>query len=68
MDQLTGKGFTETRREPGPMDSGLIEFAKIPLLTTLSKDRGQWSVDLDVDGWKPSDRVVFPLFHGFGVG
>lgn len=48
--QLIGNGFTETLREPGPTDSGVIAFRREPIEVRLIKDRSQWSVDLLVDG------------------
>lgn len=66
--QLHERGFKETHRETGPMDSGLIAFRRDPVEIRLVKDRSQWSVDLIDDGWGPEDRVSFPLFHGFARG
>jgi hypothetical protein len=65
--QLLSSGFTETRRESGTMDSGLIVFHREPVEVRLVKDRSQWSVDLIADGWDERDRVAFPLFHGFAL-
>lgn len=49
------------------MDSGLIVFRREPVEVRLVKDHTQWSVDLLADGWRESDRLNFPLFHGFAL-
>ena len=64
---LDSKGFVETHREAGTMDSGVIVFRREPVEVRLVKDRSQWSVDLIANGWRERDRVPFPLFHGFAL-
>jgi hypothetical protein len=65
--QLASRGFVETHREPGTMDSGLIAFRREPVEVRLVKDRSQWSVDLRADGWPERDRLNFPLLDGFAL-
>jgi hypothetical protein len=67
VQQLSSSGFVETHREGGTMDSGLIVFRCEPVEVRLVKDHSQWSVDLLADGWRESDRLNFPLFHGFAL-
>ncbi len=65
--QLESSGFTRTHEEVGTMDSAVIAFHRTPVEIRLVKGRSQWSADLIADGWPERDRVVFPLFHGFGL-
>ena len=63
--QLDEKGFRETHREWGGMDSGVIVCRREPLEIGLVKERSQWMLDLSVDGWR--ETVAFPLLEGFGL-
>jgi hypothetical protein len=65
--QLENNGFSRTHDEVGTMDSAVITFRRDPVEIRLVKDRSQWSADLLADGWPQHDRILFPLFHGFGL-
>ena len=67
--RLRSSGFTLERDETTPELFGnrLFVFRRTPVELRVTKDRGQWSVDLIADGWPEHDRVLFPLLHGFAL-
>jgi hypothetical protein len=67
--QVRANGFTLERDETATESFGnrLLVFRRAPVELRVTKDRGQWSVDLIADGWSESDRIYFPLFHGFAL-
>lgn len=64
VGQLHASGFEQVADERSESfgDRSLV-FRRAPLELRLTKDRGQWSVDLIADGWSERDRVLFPLFR-----
>ena len=66
--QLDSDGWTRVSDETSPESFGnrLVVYRREPVTRRLVRDRGEWSVDLIADGWTESQRVLFPLFEGFG--